>query len=516
MTMNYTTRQIVALRRLFAGGLVASSFFAAGCATPWEKMALMKDTLPSIDRIQGPTQRSLRNLMRQKQDDEDEVAGGPLKPIKGTPEYLAAVELFKEEKYEEARKAFKKVAKTYKKSEIREDALFMQAESAWQQEHYSAGHDAYAILLKEYPSTRHLNVVSERMFKLGRMWLDFPEVAKLGEIKQVNFEEPGKPLPPEEKAKQTSNRSIVVPNFTDKKEPWFDTAGNGVAALRSVWMNDPTGPLADDAMMLVASYYARTGDYVEADRYFQNLRELYPNSPHVQNAFILGSHVKVMSYQGPAYESRTLQEAQLLKESTLRLYENLPSETRERITTELARIEDSKAEIIWKQAEFWHRKDNKRAAAIYCHQVISEYPKSRYATQALTKLAEMGPEYESGAIFLTSRDKKKSAWLEWIDDPMSYKWPKYKSGTAAVAQAKRTGSSVFSMARRGDKSDSRVSDGNGAESSDDAESTPGSDGGAKPRRRWLPFGSPPEKLPAEDTEDDIRQMSSSGTGRSRS
>ena len=231
------------------------------------------------------------------------LAENPFKPIAGEPEYLAALDLFKEKKYEESRVAFKKVGKKFKKSEIREDALFMQAEAAWQQEHYpAAAHDAYAVLLKEYPSTRHLNVVSERMFKLGRVWLDFPEVANLGEIRQVNFDEPAKKLPSDEPPKIPKAKPLFVPNFKNKKEPLFDTPGNGVAALSAVWMHDPTGPLADDSMMLVASYHARKGNYVEADRFFQMLRETFPNSPHVQNAFVLGSHVKLMSYQGPTYE----------------------------------------------------------------------------------------------------------------------------------------------------------------------------------------------------------------------
>ena len=172
-------------------------------------------------------------------------------------------------------------------------------------------------------------------------------------------------------------------------------------------MNDPTGPLADDAMMLVASYHARRGNYVEADRFFQMLRETFPNSPHVQNAFVLGSHVKLMSYQGPTYESRTLREAQLLKESTLRLYPNLPDA--DRIKDELAKIEDAKAlvSLVIGQSEFYLHKKKLRAASIYCHQLITEYPKSQYAAKAKAKLAELGPEYESGAVFLRPIDPEE-------------------------------------------------------------------------------------------------------------
>ena len=411
---NTTLRQIAQTRRPLVCCVVLMTW-VAGCATPWEKSALLKDNYPNIDRVQGPTERSLRNLFKKKQDEDDALAkdsltGKSLKPLAGTEDYLAATELYKDEKYADAQKAFKRVAKKYKKSEIREDALFMEAEAAWKQDHYGKAHDIYAVLLKEYPSTRHLNVVSERLFKIGRIWLDFPEVAKLGEIHQVNFDDPKRKLPSEEPPKVPKSKPLFVPNFTDKKEPLFDTPGNGVAALSAVWMNDPTGPLADDAMMLVASYHARRGNYIEADRFFQMLRETFPNSPHVQNAFLLGSHVKLMSYQGPDYESRTLEEAQKLKEATIRLFPNIPEQ--DRLKEELARIEDSKALVDWNLVAFYLRKGNKRAAAIYCHEVITKFPKSQYAQLAREKLVELGPEYVSGAAFLKSVDPKKPSFFD--------------------------------------------------------------------------------------------------------
>ena len=497
---------------------VALLCLMAGCATPWEKSALLKDSTPDIDRIQGPTQRSLTDMFKnkkEKQQKEDLVAGKSLGPIKGTSEYLAATELYKDEKYLEAQKAFKKVAKEFKKSEIREDALFMEAEAAWKLDHYAVAHDAYAVLLKEYPSTRHLNVVSERLFKIGRLWLEFPEVAKLGEIQQVNFENPTKALPSEEPPKVPPKKPIFLINLTNKSEPLFDTAGNGVACLSAVWMNDPTGPLADDAMMLVASYHARRGNYVEADRYFQMLRETFPSSPHVQNAFVLGSHVKLMSYQGPDYESRTLQEAQFLKESTLRLYPNLPES--DRIRDELARIEDSKALVVWTEAEFYFRKKNKRASAIYCHQVISEYPKSQYATKAKARLVEMGPQYESGAIFLSSVEKKKPNPLErMLGISMSpSSTPKKKSAKAKSARSKKSDGSSSSSSGQGSKATNQGDDKAYDEPSDEDDTPPKVDpeAPAKPQRRW-PFGSAPQKLPP-DSDSDSKPMKSNSAGQAR-
>ncbi|MBS0205335.1 MAG: tetratricopeptide repeat protein [Planctomycetes bacterium] len=391
-----SSRQVLA-------ALVLSSALS-GCVTPWEKSALLKDTTPNIEKVQGPTERRMR-LMFWKRDQEALADdSNSLKPLAGTDEFAAATELYKDEEFAEAQKAFKQVAKKFKKSEIREDALFMEGEAAFQQEHYSKAHDSYATLLKEYPSTRHLDVVSERLFKIGRLWLEMPDVAKLGEIQQVNFEDPKRKLPAEEPVKPNKT-PVFVPNFRDKTRPLFDTPGNGVGALQAIWMNDPTGPLADDAMMLVASHHARRGNYIEADRYFRMLRETFPSSPHLRDAFLLGSHVKLMSYQGADYDGKTLNDAEMLKKSTLRLFPDIGES--ERLTDELAKIEAAKAEREWQQVALWLRKGNKRAAAVMCHQLISHYPDSAQADQARAKLEKLGPEYASGAVLLTPIDPPK-------------------------------------------------------------------------------------------------------------
>src|SRR5690606_363411 len=158
-----------------------------------------------------------------------------------------------------------------------------------------------------------------------------------------------------------------------------DTSGNALAALKSIWMNDPTGPLADDAVMLAASHYARQEDWVEADRMFTLLREQFPQSPHVQTAFELGSHVKLMSYQGAAYDGKTLDDAEKLKRSLKQLY---PNADQARIELELSKIEIARAARIWEQVVFYQRKNLPRSVAVNCHLLLKRFPNSPYAEPA--------------------------------------------------------------------------------------------------------------------------------------
>ncbi|HQX50208.1 MAG TPA: outer membrane protein assembly factor BamD, partial [Planctomycetaceae bacterium] len=169
-----------------------------------------------------------------------------------------------------------------------------------------------------------------------------------------------------------------------KSRPWFDTQGNALKCLKSIWMNDPTGPLADDALMLTATHYQRKQNYVEADRYFEILRDEYPDSPHLEDAFVLGSHVKQMSYQGPYYEGRELKGAQKLKEQSLHLFP--ASHERQQIRTDLQKIYLQEAERAWVEVEYYQKKRNPRAVAVACIQLISEYPDTPYAKDARTIL----------------------------------------------------------------------------------------------------------------------------------
>lgn len=268
---------------------------------------------------------------------------------------------------------------------VREDSMYLLAECYFKQERLSDAKEYYELLLKEYPSTRHLNTSTKRLFAIGRTWLGFPEFATSSDVTPVNLENPRATEVP--KKQKPPHSAVLVPNLTDKSRPAFDTPGSALDALKSIWMYDPRGPLADDALMMTASHYMRVGNYQEADRYFSMLREEYPSSPHLQTSFVLGSHVKLMSYQGASYDDKQLEDARLLKESTLRLYPNLPE--KDRVKDELAKIEEARAQRLWEQVQLYGRKNLPKAQIIYAQELVSTYPKSSYAPEARELLASL-------------------------------------------------------------------------------------------------------------------------------
>jgi outer membrane protein assembly factor BamD (BamD/ComL family) len=268
---------------------------------------------------------------------------------------------------------------------IREEAVFYLAESQFQQQHYAAAQKHYTMLIKDYPSTRYMDESTRRLFKIAKLWLPVDEFASTNEIQQVNFED--RRDVPLSSIRTKKKRFGWLPNFTDKTRPVIDTNGHALAALKTIWLYDPSGPLADDALMLTATFHIRSENYREADRMLTILREEFPKSTHLQTAFVLGSHVKLMSYQGAKYEERQLEDARQLKESTLRLFNGLPEG--DRIRGELKKIHNARAQRDWELALFWEKKRKPLSVAVYCREVIRNFPDTKFASLARNKLAEL-------------------------------------------------------------------------------------------------------------------------------
>ena len=331
----------------------------------------------NTDNIRGPLERALF-------EEKDALARGEKFSAEGRRQVEVARKQFDDRKYVAALKSYKAIAKKYAESAIGEEAWFRIGECHFAMKQYPQAQDAYDKLFEDYPSTKYVADASRRMFTIARIWLQVADPETHQQIKTVSdTKEVGASDEPPPSSSLSAKYSLI-PNFTDRTRPLFDTRGRARNALKSIWLNDPTGPLADDALMLTASYYLRQGNYLEADRYFQILREEYSDSPHLEEAYVLGSHVKQLSYQGPYYDGTTLVSAENLKERTLTMFPN--SEDRQQLREDLNRIYLMKAQRAWKRVELWQRKENPRAVAIQCMLVITDFPETRYAEMARREL----------------------------------------------------------------------------------------------------------------------------------
>jgi len=377
-TRCYADRSARALHAAFALGsrltLASLLILFSGCSslTGNGESGLFSD-LPGIGNVRGPLERALSS-------EESAIELGRKFTEAERRQAKECRDAFDRKDYEKTIKLAKKNAKDLKESSLGEEAQFLIAESHFALGRYSKAQDSYDQLFEDYPSTRYVEPATRRLFYIAKQWLEISEPAAKSQIRQVSGEKVVEESTPAKAPSDPTLRVRLLPNFHDRSRPMFDTQGRALQCLKSIWMNDPTGPLADDALMLTATYYQRHDSYVEADRYFEILREEYPDSPHLEEAFLLGAHVKQMSYQGPYYEGGELIGARKLKEQSLQLFP--ASHQRPQLRKDLERLYLLEAERAWSEVEYYQKKGKPRAVAIAAIQLISEYPDTKFAADA--------------------------------------------------------------------------------------------------------------------------------------
>ncbi len=273
--------------------------------------------------------------------------------------YREGMNLYREKKYADAAKKFAEAANRWPDSVLEEDALFYQAESYFFDDQYSKAHDTYGILFKKHDNSRYLDTASSRQFAIGRYW------------EQSHRAEPHWP---------------VTPNFTDKTRPWFDTPGNALNAYLSVRLNDPTGPLADDALMATANYYFENGRYEDAAIHYDIIRKEYPKSDYQKESHLLSLQSKLRAYQGPYYEGKPLTEADDIARQTVRQFRGQLGTEQSRVLKTMDDIRNQKAERIYAQGQFYEMKRLYGSARLCYQEVLKDYPDTQFATQAKERI----------------------------------------------------------------------------------------------------------------------------------
>ncbi len=267
--------------------------------------------------------------------------------------------LFRQAKYDDASSLFLKAARKWPDSPIEEDALFFEAECQFFSDRYSKANDSYAELLKKYSNSRYLDRSIARKFAIALYW---------------------------EKSHRANPHWVVTPNFTDKTRPWFDTEGNAIAVWNDVRLKDPTGPLADDAVMATANAYFIDGQWEEADYYYSIVRRDYPKSNFQVQAHLLGLQCKLKKYQGPEYDNTPLKEANDLIDTMLKQFPNELQGERERLLAARTDLRGQLAQRDWNRAEYFAKSDHIGAARIYYDSIVKEYPGSNVAQLAQDRM----------------------------------------------------------------------------------------------------------------------------------
>ncbi len=308
------------------------------------------------------------------------TVGGYFKPNpddgKAKARFAEADEKFLAKEYATAMGLYHEAADLAPKSFTEEDSLFMIGECYFFQDRYAQAVEAYQRLLKKYSNSRHVDRASSRLYAIATYWRDH-DVA--------------------------SPHYSTTPNLIDGTRPWFDTGGYALKTYEAVWLNDPTGPLAEHAVMQTANTHFQNESWDEADDYYTQLRKDFPNSKHVAKAFFRGYRAKLMRYQGPGYDAAPLNEADELIETLLRQFNSqLSDEERAEVQRSRQEVRAQKAERIWAMGEFYYRKAQYRAARQYYEQLLKQFPEQQeFVKQANSRLQETADQPPKPAERLT-------------------------------------------------------------------------------------------------------------------
>ena len=265
-------------------------------------------------------------------------------------------DMFQREKYAEATKQFKQTIARWPASSLSQDAMFLMAESQFYHHDYPDAIETYNKLLKENPNSKHLDKIVRRQFSIARYW---------------------------EEHHQKSPHWATTPNMLDNTRPLFDTLGRSLKVYENIRLNDPTGPLADDAIMATANSFFRRGRYNDADYHYELVRHEYPRSNHQFEAHILGFRCKLLKYQGPDYDGTPLLEAKrLVKQIKIQFAGKLNEEERQSLDLDEAALQKQLATRDWKLGQFYEENGYNASAKFYYAKVMQNFEGTPIANDA--------------------------------------------------------------------------------------------------------------------------------------
>jgi outer membrane protein assembly factor BamD (BamD/ComL family) len=223
--------------------------------------------------------------------------------------------------------------------------------------------ESYEKLLKKYPNSPHMDQVIRRQFDIARYW------------EQHHAYRP---------------HWATTPNVFDKTRPRFDTLGQALKTYEDIRLNDPTGPLADDALMATANSYFLRGRYADADYHYGLIRSEYPRSEHQYDAHLLGLQSKLRMYQGPDYDGTPLEDAKrLIKQLKVQFVGEMNHQEHQRLVEVEAQLNKQLVMREWRMAQYYDDTRHYDSARYYYARVMRKYPESEMAARARERMVAL-------------------------------------------------------------------------------------------------------------------------------
>ncbi len=313
-------------------------------------------------------------------------------PASGTShaELEGAKTLYAQGKYAEAERIFHRLAHNSKNTpQLAEEALFFEADSLYMQGRYPRAEATFKNLLKEFRlHGRFHDQANRRLFDIAQYWLD--DTQKI--MRAYEEEKNGK-------------NWLVVPavlqdaaNFVhfEKSKPLFDPEGRAVEALEEVRLNDISGPLGEKALFYIATIKFFRAEYKDADYYYSQVFENFPNGKLAPKAIKYSIICKQLLTGGSAYDTRVLAEARKLIHRA-GSYSELVNDDSKFLDKQLLSISYQQADKDYLIAEFYRRTGHPGSAYFYYELVRRRYPGTSYSEKAIKRMEELHGRLEKEA-----------------------------------------------------------------------------------------------------------------------
>jgi len=257
-----------------------------------------------------------------------------------------AKNLFEMKKYEEAKREFKKLLKSYPKSvEAAESQFYLGSIDQAQGKLYEAYKDFQKIIDK-YPFSERIQEVIEREYNIAEAFMGGQKNKGLGA------------------ALQSENPAIEI--------------------FSKVITNSMYGPLAPKAQYKLGLVLKGLGRFDEAEDAFNKVISNYPASEWVEaSKFQIASCRQAVS-RGSDYDQAATKEAKEKFEAFLREHPDavLANDAEKNI----GQLREKEAESSYTIALFYEKQKDYKSAKIYLENIVNNYPESALAAKALEKL----------------------------------------------------------------------------------------------------------------------------------
>ena len=273
-------------------------------------------------------------------------------------------ELMRRKEYSKAANEFRWSAYYAPGTAAEEDSRYHAAECFYLDKRYAYALDQYMKLLTDFQSSQYKAEVIANTYGVARTWI-----------------------------KQVTEDNVAYLNLRDKTRPTFDTFGYAERALKAIYINCPSDPMAAESIFLLANGYMRLGrmqgdaHFEHAVEYFKQLRDSYPNSEHIVNAMRLEIICREKAGLGPDYDARHIEEARKVADQLAR--HRLQPDERDEVLQMQNLLNEQMAQKVWVTGKFYDDRYDYGAARLQYRKIITDFPATKYADMARTRYEEI-------------------------------------------------------------------------------------------------------------------------------